>query len=184
LFGEKRKIEIGEKVMFNNSVRLILSVIFLSLAIYLFLTGRIQLGVLFVVPIIFLKYGYFRYGSVWSAFKDLKKGRNDKAEKLINPIKYPDLLTKQQKGFYFFTKAIIEQDKENFDEAEFLYLKALELRVRTKNNEAIINFNLAKIYNEKNLTDSARERLQKAISFFDKKELDIEIEKLSLQLET
>lgn len=170
--------------MFNNSVRLILSVIFLSLAIYLFLTGRIQLGALIVVAVIFLMYGYFRYGSVWSAFKDLQKGRNDKAEKLINSIKYPDLLTNQQKGFYFFTKAIIEQDKENFDEAESLYLKALELGVRTKNNEAIINYNLAKIYFEKNLLDSAKERLQKASSLSEKNELDIEIKNLSLQIET
>jgi len=135
-----------------------------------------------VTVALFIIYGFFRYGSVWSAFQQIKKGENAKAENLVNSVKYPNLLSNQQKAYYFFTKAVLEQNKNNLDEAEFFYIQAIEKGLRTSNDKAIANLNLAYIYREKKMIDLAQSRLQKAIEFPHKEEVSKEIQKLRLEL--
>ncbi len=169
--------------MFSNSLRIILIIICLVFGIYQFFKGEIYLGFLFTVAAFFLGYGYFRYGNVWSAFQNLMKGRNIRAEKLINSVKYPNLLSTQQKAYYFFAKGVLEQDKNNWDEAENYYLKSLEEGLRTSNDAAIANLNLATIYHRKGLLDSANLSLRNAIELPHKTEVETEIQKLRLKLE-
>lgn len=169
--------------MFSNSLRIILIIICLVFGIYQFFKGEIYLGFSFTAAAFFLIYGYFRYGNVWLAFQNLMKGHNIKAEKLINSVKYPNLLSTQQKAYYFFVKGVLEQDKNNWDEAEIYYLKALEEGLHTSNNAAIANLNLAIIYHQKGLLDSANLSLRNAIELPHKTEVETEIQKLRLKLE-
>ncbi len=149
--------------MFSNSLRLILIVISLLFGIYQFSKNEVILGFLSSSAVLLLIYGYFRYNNVRSASLHLKKGENNKAEFLINSVKYPNLLSKEQKAYYFFTKAVLEQNKNNLDEAELLYIQAIEQGLRTSNDEALANLNLAYIYREKNMIDFAKSRLQRII---------------------
>lgn len=169
--------------MFSNSIRLILIGVSILAAILMFYSRNYYPGGLFVISALLFSYGYFRYGAVNKSFQLLQKGENQKAEKLIDSVKHPNLLAKQQRGFYYFTKAIIEQDKGNTDNAEDFYLKALEYGVKTTNNEAIINLHLAKIYLERDLKAKARERLQKAKKLSDKELIINEIEELIPRIE-
>jgi len=168
--------------MFSNSLRLILIVISLLFGIYQFSKGEIFPGFLSAAAVLLLIYGYFRYNNVRSAFLNLKNGENDKAEYLINSVKYPNLLSKQQKAYYFFTKAVLEQDRNNLDEAEFLYIQAIEQGLRTSNDEAVANLNLAHIYREKNMIDFAKSRLRKTMELPHKEQVAKEIQKLKLEL--
>ncbi len=168
--------------MFSNSLRLILIIISLLFGVYQFFKGELYSGYLFLVAALFLIYGFFRYGSVWSAFQQIKNSKNTKVENLVNSVKYPNLLSNQQKAYYFFTKAVLEQDKNNLDEAEFFYIQAIEKGLKTSNDEAIANLNLAHIYREKKMSDLAQSRLQKTIELPHKKEVDKEIQKLKLEL--
>lgn len=169
--------------MFSNSLRIILIIICLVFGIYQFFKGEIYLGFSFTAAAFFLIYGYFRYGNVWLAFQNLMKGHNIKAEKLINSVKYPNLLSSQQKAYYFFVKGVLEQDKNNLDEAEIYYLKSLKEGLHTSNNVAIANLNLATIYHQKGLLDSANLSLRNAIESPHKTEVETEIQKLRLKLE-
>lgn len=169
--------------MFSNFVRFILIAISALAAFLMFYSSNYYYGILFIITTLLFSYGYFRYGAVNKAFNLLQKGENKKAEKLIDSVKYPSLLAKQQMGFYFFTKAVLENDKGNTNAAENFYLEALKNGVRTKNNEAVINLQLAKIYLEKDLNQKAREHLQMAQKLSDKNEIISEIEKLIPQIE-
>lgn len=151
-------------------------------AIYQFSKGEIFLGFLSVIAVLLLIYGYFRHNNVRSASLHLKNGGTSKAEDLINSVKYPNLLSKQQKAYYFFIKAVLEQNKNNLDEAELLYIQAIEQGFKTSNDEAIANLNLAYIYRDKNMFDVAKSRLQKTMDIPHKEELDNEIQKLGLEL--
>jgi tetratricopeptide (TPR) repeat protein len=168
--------------MFSNSLRLILIIISLLFGIYQFSKGEIFLPFLSATAVLLLIYGYFRYNNVRSASLHLKNGENSKAEYLINSVKYPNLLSKEQKAYYFFIKAVLEQNKNNLDEAEIFYIQAIEQGFRTSNDEAIANLNLAYIYREKNMIDFAKSRLQKTIEIPHKEEVDKEIQKLKLEL--
>lgn len=168
--------------MFSNALRLIIIIFALLFSIYQFSKNDLLPGILSAAAVLLLVYGYFRYNNVRSASLHLKNGENVKAENLINSVKYPSLFSKEQKAYYFFTKAILEQNKNNFDEAEFLYIQAIEQGFRTSNDEAIANLNLAHIYREKNMIDFAKSRLQKTIETPHKEEVDKEIKKLKLEL--
>ncbi|MDQ3750367.1 MAG: hypothetical protein M3367_15340 [Acidobacteriota bacterium] len=100
----------------------------------------------------------------------------------MNSVKYPNLLSNPQKAYYFFTKAVLEQDKNNLDEAELFYIQAIEKGLKTSNDEAIANLNLAHIYREKKMINLAQSRLQKTIELPHKKEVDKEIQKLKSEL--
>ena len=168
--------------MFNNSVRLILIIISLLFGIYQFSKDETLQGFLFTSVALLLIYGYFRYNNVRNASLHLRNGENDKAEYYINTVKYPNLLSKEQKAYYFFTKAVLEQNKNNLDQAESLYIQAIEQGLGTSNDEAIANLNLAHIYHEKNMIDFAKSRLQNTIEMPHKKEVDKEIQKIRLVL--
>jgi len=140
------------------------------------------LGFLFITAALFLIFGFFRYGSVWSAFQQIRKGENAKAENLLNSVKYPNLLSNQQKAYYFFIKAVLEQDKNKLAEAELFYIQAIEKGLKTSNDESIANLNLAHIYYGKKMINLAQSRLQKAIELPHKEEVNREIQKLKLKL--
>jgi len=99
-------------------------------------------------------------------------------------MKYPNLLSKQQKAYYFFAKGILHQNKNNLDEAERFYLQSFKMGLRTSNDEAIVNLNLADIYHRKGLTDDSNVRLYNASELTHKNEVEIEIQKLKSRLES
>ena len=104
-------------------------------------------------------YGYFKYGTVFAAFQQLKKENFDKAEKLISKIKNPNNLSKQQKSYYHFTTGIIASEKNKYDLAKSELVKALEIGLRTKNDTSIVLLNLADIEYERAEFFSAKEYL-------------------------
>jgi len=168
--------------MFSNSLRLILIIISLLFSAYQFFKGELYLGCLFATAALLLIYGLFRYDSVWSAFQQIKKGKNTEAENLLNSVKYPNLLSNQQKAYYFFIKAVLEQDKNNLDDAEFFYIQAIEKGLKTSNDEAIANLNLAHIYREKKMIEHAQLKLQNAIELAHKEGVEKEIQKFKLTI--
>lgn len=141
-------------------------------------------GMLLFTAALFIVYGYFRYNAVYSAFQSLLKGDDKRAESLINSVKFPNLLAQSQKAYYFFAKGALEQNKVNLDAAEVFYMQALATGLRTTNDQAIVNLNLAKIYREKRLPALASEKIQQAIKLSHKPEVEEEIQKLKLMLES
>lgn len=88
-------------------------------------------------------YGYFKYGTVYAAFGQIRKGNIKRAEELILKIKNPEKLVKGQKGYYYFTTGIIALEKQELENSHSDLNKALKIGVRTENDKSIILLNLA-----------------------------------------
>ena len=72
-------------------------------------------------------YGYFKYGTVYAAFQQVKRENIEKAEKLISKIKNPDKLTKGHKSYYYFTTGIIALEKKELNKSHNDLTKALNI---------------------------------------------------------
>jgi len=84
--------------MFTPIIRLILVIANLSLAAYFYSEGAYTNMSLMLLSAGFFIYGYFKYGTVYAAFQQLKKGNITKTEALISKIKNPDKLGKSHKS--------------------------------------------------------------------------------------
>jgi tetratricopeptide (TPR) repeat protein len=147
------------------------------------LRHELYFAALFFAAAVLFTYGYFRYGSVWQVFQHIKTGEMTKAERLLDSIKNPQLLSGQQKAYYYFSKGLIEAHRNNLDAAESCLKQALDLGLRTANDTSIANLNLANIYHRKGMFDEARGRLKQASELRHKPQLDEEIQKLKNTLD-
>jgi tetratricopeptide (TPR) repeat protein len=164
--------------MFNNTVRFILIAACLLIGIVNLLRNEFYFAALFFITGALFAYGYFRYGSVWLAFQHLKNGEMVKAERLLDAIKNPQLLSGQQKAYYFFSKGLIEENRNNLDLAESCLKQALSAGLRTTNDTSLANLNLADIYYRKGMLSEARDRLKDASKLPHKQQVAEEIQKL------
>ena len=131
--------------MFTPTVRLILIIFGLILS-YLFYTKDdfVSMSLMLISVGLFI-YGYFRYGTVYAAFQQLKKNNVEKAEKLISKIKDPSQLNKKRRSYYYFTTGIIALEKKDFDKSQSDLNRALEIGLKTDNDTSIVLLNLANI---------------------------------------
>ena len=123
-------------------------------------------------------YGYFKYGTVYAAFQQLRKENYGKAEKLISKVKNPDSLTKQHKSYYHFTNGIIASEKKEWDSAYLELSKALKIGLRTKNDTSLVILNLADIEFERKKLEKAEDYLDRLKEFELKPQVKIEVTKL------
>lgn len=100
-------------------------------------------------------YGYFRYGSVYAAFQELKKENYEMAEKLISEIKNPNYLVKSQKSYYHFTKGTLASNNGQWNLSFDELTKALAIGLRTENDKSIVLLNLAHVELERKNYDEA-----------------------------
>lgn len=108
---------------------------------------------------------HFLFANVWAAFSRLRKGELPEAEVMLNKIRKPEWLAKSPRAYYHFSKGMIELQKKETDPAESHLLRALQLGLRTPNDNAMAALNLSHIYLTKDKKSEARAMLQKARSF-------------------
>jgi len=161
--------------MLSNLVRSILIAASTIFGLAQILRGEFYSGALFLMAAALLIYGHFRAGPVWLIFRQLKRDEIGKAERLLNTIKNPELLAKQQRAYYWFSKALIEDNKSNFEQAEFSYDEALRLGLRTSNDTSIAWLKLAHISYRLGRYEEAETRVQQASKLTHHEGLDEEI---------
>src|SRR5579859_329588 len=147
--------------MFTPLVRLLMAILGLSLIIVYFQKGSTQSAYITLFGVALIIWGYFKNGTVYLAWQKIKKQDFAKAEKILLQTKYPHFLKKEQRGFYHFTKGLVEASKNNSENARRNFMEALKFGVRTENNVAIINLNLAEIEAERGNINEAKLHLQK-----------------------
>ena len=151
--------------MFTPVLRMILIVGCIAWAIFSYSEQKYLMTILSSTAAALFAYGYFRYGTVYAAFQQLRKEDYDKAEKIIAKTKHPDILSKGQKGFYHFIKGNIAYEKRDWDKSYVDFIKALEIGVRTPNNISITLFKLAEIEFKRENYTSSQEFLSKGYDF-------------------
>ncbi len=168
--------------MYNPIVRLIIGLLGLVMLWQFYSEGSMVSAYLIIASIALLIWGYFKNGTVYLAFQQMKRENYDNAESLLSKIKNPKLLKKGQKSYYYFIKGFIELNKNNFHESFDYLTQALETGLRTENDTAIVILNLAGIELNRNNYDEAERYIAKTKSLKYKTELESEILRIEKEL--
>ena len=151
--------------MFTTRIRFVLILLFLIIGIVLqFQKGFSSAWYLYATSIILL-FTHFAFGNVWAAFSKLQKGKIDEAESLINQIKKPEWLVKQNQTYYYFIKGMIALQQEDLAEGEKQLKIALDRGLWSGNDNALCALNLAHTCFVEKRYDDTQNYLRKAESF-------------------
>src|SRR5687767_4072137 len=115
--------------MYTPLVRGLMVILALSLSIYHFIKGPTEAAYIMLLAVILIAWGYFKNGTVWLAFRKMKKQDFEGADKTLRQTRFPEYLKKVNKGYYHFIKAIVESHRENVEAAYKEFVKALHFGV-------------------------------------------------------
>lgn len=151
--------------MFDTRIRFLLIFSFLIIGAVL----NVKLGFssawyLYAAALILL-FTHFRFGNVSAAFVNLRRGKLDKAEALLDQIKRPDWLAKQHLAYYHFTKGLLATQHKELPEGEKHLKAALDIGLRSANDNALASLNLAHICFVDQRKDDAKLHLEKTKSY-------------------
>lgn len=161
--------------MYSKAIRIILILAYIGIGLMLLSVGNLIGVVLFAVAGVTF-YAGIKYGSVGAAWKALRKGKFDKAKRMLEETKKPERLAKGVKGYYYLIWGYVNIYEKQYDTAVDNFNKTLEVGLKTKNDEAIVHFKLALIYMAINQVDLAEQYLQKAKELDPKQQLIEKIE--------
>jgi tetratricopeptide (TPR) repeat protein len=107
--------------------RLVLGFIFLILAIIVnWYTGFWPAFIIYLIAIISIV-GHFMFGPLRLIQSYMETGDMEGAEKILNSIRFPNLLFKPIRSVYFTLKGNIAMSRQDFDTAEKLMKKGMDL---------------------------------------------------------
>lgn len=105
---------------------------------------------------------YLLFGNVWSAFNLLKRGSPEEAERLLDQIRFPQILLKRNRAYYHFTRGMIHLQKKELEAGKEQLLEAERLSLKRPIDKALLHLNLAHIYYLQKHYDRSREQLKAA----------------------
>ncbi len=89
---------------------------------------------LYLIGVVLI-FGHFFFGPLRLIQEYMENGDLDGAEKVLNSIKYPALLYKPIRSVYYTLKGNIAMSKQDFDNAEIMMKKGLDLGMPVKEAE-------------------------------------------------
>ena len=140
----------------------------LTLALASFLAGAYLLvagdyaGVLFLGGAAYLGYSYFKYGTVWLAFREVARGHMNEAADLLQKVKEPQALGSEQRAYFELASGLVCASRAENQRAETHLQAALGHDLRTENDRALAEAVLAQLLVARDQLDAAREIVERA----------------------
>ena len=169
--------------MFTPKTRVIILIGCIILGGISFYQGKFFALIVAILFTLINIYGYFRQGTVYLAFRTLKKGDYEKAIEQLKLTRYVKLLSKTQKSYYYFVRGFINMAKGKLNEGKEDFKLSLEKGLRMPNDRALAWANLAFINHRQKNKVKARECLSEAKKHKAKKEVKKEIERLDAAID-
>ena len=126
-------------------IRIVLAVVATGFNVYLFTTGHWGWGITFIFVTALIILSFFRNENVLLALNQMRVGNTDKAKKYIDKISHPEYLPKKQHAYVLFLKAVMGGQEMGFANSEKLLRRAMELGLRTGEDNAVARMHLAGI---------------------------------------
>lgn len=126
-------------------IRIVLALVATGFNIYLFTSGHWGWGITFLFVTALIILSFFRNENVLLALNQMRVGNTDKAKKYIDRITQPQYLPKRQHAYVLFLKAVMGGQELGFANSEKLLRRALELGLRTAEDNAVARMHLAGI---------------------------------------
>ncbi|MFT4943607.1 MAG: tetratricopeptide (TPR) repeat protein [Flavobacteriales bacterium] len=149
-------------IMFHKNLKLVITVLLISTAVWQFTESNIGNGIMFILLASIFVFLYFKNEIILLAFLRLRKQDFPGAKKWLDRIKNPEasLVTKQQGYFNYLNGLMISQS--NMNEAEKYFKKAVALGLSMDTDMAMTKLNLAGIAMSKNRKREAEALLSEA----------------------
>jgi|GEM_PF-2385637 len=168
--------------MFTPVTRIILVILSLGMAIFFYSKEDFFNTTLTIIAAGLFSYGYFKYGTVYAAFQQLKKENYKKAEKIISKTKKVNWLNKENKGYYHFIKGLIASQKQELENSFSELIKALEIGLRTENDTSIVLLSIANIEFERKNYKQAKDFIIQGRKYNLKPLIKSEMDKLEKEI--
>lgn len=126
-------------------IRIVLAVVATGFNVYLFTTGHWGWGITFIFLTALIILSFFRNENVLLALNQMRVGNTDKAKKYIDRISHPEYLPKKQHAYVLFLKAVMGGQELGFANSEKLLRRAMDLGLRTGEDNAVARMHLAGI---------------------------------------
>jgi hypothetical protein len=126
-------------------IRIVLAVVATGFNVYLFASGHWGWGITFLFVTALIILSFFRNENVLLALNQMRVGNTDKAKKYIDRISHPQYLPKRQHAYVLFLKAVMGGQELGFANSEKLLRRAMELGLRTGEDNAVARMHLAGI---------------------------------------
>ena len=126
-------------------IRIVLAVVATGFNVYLFSTNHWGWGITFIFVPALIVLSFFRNENVLLALNQMRVGNTDKAKKYIDKITHPQFLPKRQHAYVLFLKAVMGGQELGFAQSEKLLRRAMELGLRTPEDNAVARMHLAGI---------------------------------------
>lgn len=131
--------------MFTPLIRFTLLVICIIISIIAASNGIFFLLIFMSVAALALLWGYYNVGTVYLALHKLRKGRYDDAADILALTRKPEKLKKVRKAYYYYIKAYIAREKDDFSTAKNMFNLALSEGLKEQHDQAIALLALADI---------------------------------------
>lgn len=131
--------------MIGFIIRCLLAAGTLAATYLLFSEGYWGWGITMVIPIFIIGFSFFRNENMILALNQMRLGNTDKAKKYINRISAPQFLPKKQHAYVLFLKAVLSTQELGFAKSEQLLRKAIDMGLRTSQDNAVARMHLAGI---------------------------------------
>ncbi|MEY4289204.1 MAG: hypothetical protein RLZZ30_1292 [Bacteroidota bacterium] len=126
-------------------IRIVLALVATGFNVYLFTSGHWGWGITFLFVTALIILSFFRNENVLLALNQMRVGNTDKAKKYIDRIRQPQYLPKRQHAYVLFLKAVMGGQELGFAQSEKLLRRAMELGLRTAEDNAVARMHLAGI---------------------------------------
>ena len=132
--------------MIKFILRIIVALAAISFNFYLFYSGSWGWGITFIFVTALIILSFFRNEQVIRALYFMRMGKQDKAWKALNKINSPQFLTKTQHAYVLYLKSMLGMQNDlSLSKAEQMIRKALQIGLRTKQDQAVAKMQLAGI---------------------------------------
>lgn len=128
-----------------NRFRLFLVVGFLLLGFLLHIQVGITAAWMLYASAVILLILHFLFGNVWLAFRSLQRGKADLARRLLRQTRFPQLLIRRNRAYYYFTLGMLELQREELAAGTQHLEQALALGLYRANDRALAHLNLAHV---------------------------------------
>jgi hypothetical protein len=148
--------------MFTTRLRLILIVLLTALAAWNAASARRSGTVLLLGGAAFLAWGYFRYGTVWLAWREVRRGNMRRAGGLLREVRFPSALTRAQRAYYGWALGFLSLSGRDYRNARRLLDRVDAGRLRTSNDRSILDCHRAQAAAGAGDPAAARAELERA----------------------
>jgi hypothetical protein len=131
--------------MIRFIIRCAIALLSVFLTVYLFATGYWGWGIVMIFVTAIVGLSFFRNENMILALNQMRLGNTDKAKYYMNKITHPQLMPRKQHAYVVFLQAVLNTQELGFAKSEGMLRKALNLGLRTSQDNAVARMHLAGI---------------------------------------